>query len=718
MTKRPGTPQAISPAPGGIGTAGPCATAAGDAAAGEVSLSGAAERPAVTGSARAVFPQAFRAHAGPAAVVAVLMGLALLLAFRQAAPILAAPQPAPDAASAMAATLFFFSTLPRMATALLAGACLALSGALFQLVLRNPLASPTTLGISAGANLALVAAMLFMPGLLGFGRDLVALTGSLLAAGLVFLMGARHQFSPFSLVMSGLVVSLWCGALAAVLTLLNDRYLESLFIWGAGSLSQQSWTIPLSLLPKLGLAGLLVVLLLRPLFLNELGEAGAKALGLRMAELRLAAIVIAVALAAFVTSAVGVIGFIGLVAPTIARLAGTRRPGAQLFWSTLIGAGLLFLTDTALMALAGQIADFLPTGAVTAIFGSPLLLILLPRLKTRHRVMQAPAAGRRVAAVFAGSRGGAALRVILPVAMLVLLLAVFFGRSPDMSFRLMPPALFGDLLSLRLPRILAAFAAGMMLAAAGSILQRLTGNEMASPEVLGISAGATLGVAVAVFVIAAPGLFTQLGFSALGAFAVLAIIVLTASRSGLQPERVLLAGIALGAMVDAVVGVIGATGDPRAIFLLRWMSGSTYGVTLEGAMLAGLAAALLLSLTALCRRWLDLLPLGASAASAIGVPLRQARLALMGLAGLLSAAATMSVGPLSFVGLMAPHLARQLGFTRAAPQLLAACLFGGLLMVAADWIGRSAVYPYEIPAGLVSALIGAPFLIVLMRRGR
>ncbi|MBT9372218.1 Fe(3+)-hydroxamate ABC transporter permease FhuB [Rhizobium sp. CSW-27] len=658
---------------------------------------------------------AARAHLVPALVAGVLMALGLILAWQQAAPVLAAARPAPDAVTAMASTLFFFSTLPRMATALLAGACLALSGALFQMVLRNPLASPTTLGISAGANLALVAATLFVPGLLGFGRDLVALAGSLVAAGLVFLMGARHQFSPFSLVMSGLVVSLWCGALAAVLTLLNDRYLLGLFIWGAGSLSQQSWTIPLSLAPKLALALVLVGLLLRPLVLNELGEAGARALGLRTAELRLAAIAVAVALAAFVTSAVGVIGFIGLVAPTIARLCGARRPGAQLLWSTLIGAALLFLTDTVLMTIAGRFADFLPTGAVTAVFGSPLLLLLLPRLKTRHRVMQAPAPGKAGAA---GRRLDSArlLRLLLPAALLVLLLALVIGRSPDLGLRLMPADLAGDLLSLRLPRILAAFAAGMMLAAAGTILQRLTGNEMASPEVLGISAGATLGVAAALFLIAAPGLVLQLGFSALGAFAVLAAIFLVSARSGLQPERVLLAGIALSAMADAVIGAIGAAGDPRLVFLLRWMSGSTYGVTMEGAALALIAALVLLFLTGLCRRWLDLLPLGAAAAGAIGVPLRPARLCLMALAGLLSAAATMSVGPLSFVGLMAPHLARQLGLTRAAPQLLAACLFGGMLMVAADWIGRSAVYPYEIPAGLVSALIGAPFLIVLMRR--
>jgi iron complex transport system permease protein len=650
-----------------------------------------------------------RQHVGPLAVTLVLMGLALVLAWQQVGTHTLLP--ATGRPLSMDETVFYFSLLPRMATAFLCGAALALSGALFQQILRNPLASPTTLGISAGANLALVSAMLVMPGLLGVGRDLVALVGSGIAAILVFLLGARRSFSPFSLVMSGLVVSLWCGALSAVLLLLNERYLVSLFIWGAGSLSQQSWAIPLSLLPKLGIGLLLALLILRPLAVNELGEAGATALGLRIVHLRVAAVVIAVALAALVTSAVGVIGFIGLVSPTIARLTGARRPAPILIWSTLIGASLLFLTDSALLLVAGVWSDLLPTGAVTAVFGSPLLLLLLPRLKTRHRVIQpsAPGPNRRAS-------GRRSLGIVLGLAILLLAIVLFFGRAPDLRWALLPPDLWSDILPLRLPRILAAFGAGAMLAVAGTIMQRLTGNEMASPELLGVSAGATLGVTVAVFLIGVPGLLGQLGFAAIGSLTVLGVIFLLAARSGLAPERVLLAGIALSAMVDAVVGIIGASGDPRAIFLLRWLSGSTYTATTESALLALAAAIVLVGLCHLCRRWLDLLPLGPSAATALGVHLQRSRILLLVLAGLLSAAATMSVGPLSFVGLMGPHLAAHLGFLRAREQIWGGALCGAVLMVLADWLGRSLIYPYEIPAGIVSALVGAPFLVLLMRR--
>ncbi|TCQ97131.1 iron complex transport system permease protein [Neorhizobium sp. JUb45] len=606
--------------------------------------------------------------------------------------------------------VLYYSTLPRLATALLAGAALALSGALFQQVLRNPLADPTTLGVSAGANLALVVVSLFMPGLLGAGRDLVALLGSAAAAAIVVGFGARRGFSPYSLVLSGLVVSLWCGGLSAILTYLNQRYLASLFIWGAGSLAQQSWVIPLSLAWKIAGVAIVCALVIRPLSLLDLGESSSSSLGVKLARLRILVVGCAVTLAAFVTSAVGVIGFIGLVAPTLARLSGARRPVQMIVWSPLIGAALLFLTDSVLQLLAGGLGDFLPTGAVTAIFGSPLLLALLPWLKVRHRIQQAVVRQRqrrwstRVPAT-----------VALAGMLVIVALSLFVGRGPGGGWTVLSGEFLHDILAIRAPKVFAALGSGAMLGVAGSILQRLTGNEMASPEVLGISAGATFGVAIALFAVA-PGFAGQFAFAVTGAIMVLAVILLSSRRSNFAPERVLLAGIALSAMVDAVVGVLSSTGDPRAVLLMRWMSGSTYLVDGTTASVEVAIGAVLIALALAARRWLDILPLGAAPSSAVGIPLACSRLALFGLAGLMTAAATLTVGPLSFVGLMGPHLAREAGLTRALPQMVGAALIGGGLMVLADLIGRTAVAPYQIPAGLVSALIGAPFLMILLSR--
>jgi iron complex transport system permease protein len=654
---------------------------------------------------------AVRLRSSPLAVTALLALAALYFAWLQVEAHFAVEMPGD--AQAIGDILFYHSVLPRMATALICGAALSLAGALLQQVLRNPLASPTTLGISAGANLALVLATLYAPGLIGFGSDLVALAGSLISAGIVFLLGARRGFSPFSLVLSGMVVSLWCGALSSVLVLMNDRYLVSLFIWGSGSLSMQSWAIPLSLLPKVAVVGGLAALILRPLRLLDLGDGGASALGVRIGHLRFLAVAAAVALAAFVTSAVGVIGFIGLVAPTIARITGARRPAELLVWSTLIGACLLWLADGAVQSLAGETAEFLPTGAVTAVLGSPLLLLLLPWLKIRHRALATT--GRHVRALRLKWQL-VAMVCLLPIA--IILVALLFGRSADGAWVWLDPDRWQAILPVRAPRVFAALASGAMLAVAGVILQRLTGNEMASPEVLGIGAGATAGMAAAIFLVAAPSLLLQLGFASLGAGIVLAAIVLIGLRSSFAPERVLLAGIALSAMLDAVIGVLSASGDPRALSLMRWMSGSTYNVDAASAVTVSIMAMLLIAAALLSRRWLDIVPLGPSAARALGLPLASVRFALYGIAALLTAAATLTVGPLSFIGLMAPHLAREFGMRRATGHMATSALFGGGLMVLADWTGRMLIFPYQVPAGLVSALMGAPFLIVLMSRRR
>ncbi len=610
--------------------------------------------------------------------------------------------------------LLIYSTLPRIVTALLAGAALSLSGTLLQQVLRNPLASPSTLGISAGANLALVAVMLAFPALQGLSRDAVALFGSAAAAAVVFLIGARRGFSPLALVLAGLIVGVWSGALAAILVLMNDRYLSGLFIWGAGSLAQQSWTIPLSLLPKIAVLSAAALLMARPLGLMELGDSGASGLGLSVKHTRIAAVCIAIALAAIVTSAIGVIGFIGLIAPRVAQLAGARRMKSQLIWSPLIGAGLLLLTDETLVLLSGASSTFLPTGAITALLGAPLLLLMLPRLKAGYRKAPSPSQN--------ANRMSRPPRVLLiasvPALVLLLAAAAFFGRAPDGTWALLAYLHWPDVLPYRLPRIAGAFAAGAMLGAVGAILQRLSGNEMASPEVLGISAGATLGVTAALFLLPAPGMAAQLGFGGIGAFAVLIAIFLFGIRSGFAPERVLLTGIALGAMLDAFISVLAASGDPRAMIVMRWMSGSTYLVDTSKAISAMTAATAGLALAFLAHRWLDLLPLGAQAAQAIGIRVNFARACLFGLAAAMTAAATLVVGPLSFIGLMGPHLARELGLRRAAPQLAGAALAGGSLMVLADWFARVIAFPYQMPAGLVSALVGAPLLLILLMKRR
>ena len=365
---------------------------------------------------------------------------------------------------------------PRLAMALLAGGGLALAGVLMQQVLRNPLAAPTTLGVASGANLALMAASLMAPGLLAWGREWVALVGGSLAMGLVFLLAWRRGLSPVVVVLGGLVINLYLGALGMVLLLFHQEALKGLLIWGAGSLAQNGWHDAAFLAPRLALGAVLAAWLLRPLSLLDLDEAGARSLGVSLKHLRLAGLGLAVFITGCVVSVVGIIGFIGLAAPNIVRMAGARRLGPRLVWSTLLGALLLAVTDLLLQRVSGLLPTMIPTGAITAALGAPLLLWLIPRLRLGGNAP--PREARTV-----GNRHPAPHRLVtlLSAALIALaFIALLSGQSADgWQWASIGD---GDLLQWRLPRLLAAASCGLMLAIAGTLVQRLTANPMASPR--------------------------------------------------------------------------------------------------------------------------------------------------------------------------------------------------------------------------------------------
>ncbi len=606
--------------------------------------------------------------------------------------------------------IFYYSALPRIGLSIVAGASLGFAGALFQQILRNPLAEPTTLGASAGAQLALMAATLYAPDLLDFGREEIALAGAAFATLAVFSLAWRDTLSPISLVLSGLIVSLFTGTCGAVLTLFHHDYLQSVFIWSTGALNQSDWSETLYLLPRLAIAAAVTSFVVRPLSIMSLDDEGARSLGLSLRTVRLLALGIAVAISAFVVSAVGIISFIGLAAPALARLSGARRLRDQFIWAPLTGAALLWLADQVVQFLGAVMPEF-ATGTATALLGAPLLLWMLPRLKPAHLPLRA-------------NSGDVALRAFHPwpllatgIALLLILVwpALDLGRGAQ-GWHFSGFEEFQLIQEWRWPRVTAALTAGAMLAAAGNLMQRLTGNAMASPEVLGISSGASLGVILLILIIPFPDKAMQVSAAAAGAFAVLIAMFLLGRHASFSPERMLLTGVAVGSVFSAIVALLMASGDPRMRILLSWMAGSTYRVTGQDAFVSVAIAIVTLGLLPLLTRWLDILPLGETVSRCLGLDLPASRLALLIATSVLTAAATLIVGPLSFVGLMAPHMVRIMGLQRPMAQLFGSALLGALILLLADWIGRNILFPYQIPAGLLATFIGAPYFMWLMRR--
>ncbi|MBE1524808.1 FecCD family ABC transporter permease [Nesterenkonia lutea] len=273
-------------------------------------------------------------------------------------------------------------------------------------------------------------------------------------------------------------------------------------------------------------------------------------------------------------------------------------------------------------------------------------------------------------------------------------------------------------LGLRVPRTLAAVVVGAALAVAGALMQSLTRNPLAEPGLLGVSAGSAFAVAIAIvgFGITAP--LGYIWFALAGAFGATVTVALIGGMSSgrADPMRLVLAGVALSAVLSGIIGALRLS-DPRTFNALQvWEAGILAGrgldVTLTVAPLV--LAALLVALP--LGKGLNTLALGDELAAALGVSLWKTRVLSILAITVLAGGAAAIAGPIAFIGLMVPHAAR---FFAGADQrwvLLLSMVFGPILMLTADILARLIVWPGEMPVGLVSALIGAPVLVLLIRR--
>jgi iron complex transport system permease protein len=314
------------------------------------------------------------------------------------------------------------------------------------------------------------------------------------------------------------------------------------------------------------------------------------------------------------------------------------------------------------------------------------------------------------------------------VALLALALVVFLATLAVGSVSTAPGAVLdallgrGDpqvadlVLELRLPRALAAFAVGGLLAYAGVLMQVLLRNPLADPYVLGVSGGAAVGALTALAF--GLGAAAAHGNAFLGALAsTLLVFALAHSRGGWTPTRLLLTGVVVAAGWAALIGLgLALAPDGRLRSMLFWLMGDL-GYA-ENPRAALLVLALLLGSALPFARELNVLARGAPEARALGVAVQPLTLAIYALASLATAVAVTQGGSIGFVGLVVPHVIR-LAFGADHRLLLpGAVLAGGALLMAADALARSLVAPLMLPVGVVTAAIGVPLFLFLLNRTR
>ncbi len=276
---------------------------------------------------------------------------------------------------------------------------------------------------------------------------------------------------------------------------------------------------------------------------------------------------------------------------------------------------------------------------------------------------------------------------------------------------------------LRLPRVLMAALAGASLGAAGALFQALFRNPLADPYLIGASAGASLGAVVALVV--SPH-FEPLGIGAVPAMAFLGAVAsvilvyrLAREGGGLSILGLILAGVAVSSFLSALVSLLTyLTADERLHQVVFWLMGGFSGATWR-LLAASLPYSLLACLASLLfARDLNALLLGEETAGYLGVEVELAKKAVLGAGALLTAVAVSVGGMVGFVGLVVPHLARMSGGPDHRYLLPASALGGAAALVLADMVSRTVLAPGELPVGLITALLGAPFFLFVLRRRR
>lgn len=314
-------------------------------------------------------------------------------------------------------------------------------------------------------------------------------------------------------------------------------------------------------------------------------------------------------------------------------------------------------------------------------------------------------------------------KFLVPVLIVLAVLGMLLDLNAGYSSAGLADLFTGNmiLLEFRMPRVLCSMLVGIGLALSGAVMQGVTKNDMAEPGLLGINAGA--GLMIAVFI-----LFFQNGntnFSyvmPLLAFAgsVLTFLIeyrLAWSKGRVHPKRLLLMGVAISLAITSLTTILMLKmPDSQYAFVQNWLAGNIWGADWTGVLLLGIGIPLLFVWVYYRSRTLNGLMLGTETATGIGIDTRKASRNLLLAAVAFSSLCCSIGGGMSFIGLVAPHLARKLGGPNYTHLLPVSALIGAVLLLFADIISRTLFLPYEMPIGIVTAVIGAPYFLYLLIR--
>ncbi|KXG69198.1 Fe(3+) dicitrate transport system permease protein FecD [Escherichia coli] len=586
--------------------------------------------------------------------------------------------------------------LPRSLVAVLIGASLALAGTLLQTLTHNPMASPSLLGINSGAALAMALTSALSPTpIAGYSLSFIAACGGGVSWLLVMTAGGgfRHTHDRNKLILAGIALSAFCMGLTRITLLLAEDHAYGIFYWLAGGVSHARWQDVWQLLPVVVTAVPVVLLLANQLNLLNLSDSTAHTLGVNLTRLRLVINMLVL-----------------LLVGACVSVAGHRSAGATS--GALLGR-LRSAQRTASEHAAGGHADV--AGRCTRTRAG------LPRRSARRR-----SAGADWQPLLCLACEEARMKIAL-VIFITLALAGCALLSLHMGVIPVPwRALLTDwqagrehyyvLMEYRLPRLLLALFVGAALAVAGVLIQGIVRNPLASPDILGVNHAASLASVGALLLMPSLPVMVLPLLAFAGGMAGLILLKMLAKTH--QPMKLALTGVALSACWASLTDYLMLSRPQDVNNALLWLTGSLWGRDWSFVKIAIPLMILFLPLSLSFCRDLDLLALGDARATTLGVSVPHTRFWALLLAVAMTSTGVAACGPISFIGLVVPHMMRSITGGRHRRLLPVSALTGALLLVVADLLARIIHPPLELPVGVLTAIIGAPWFVWLLVRMR
>ncbi|SFE82285.1 FecCD family ABC transporter permease [Alteribacillus iranensis] len=324
-------------------------------------------------------------------------------------------------------------------------------------------------------------------------------------------------------------------------------------------------------------------------------------------------------------------------------------------------------------------------------------------------------------------------KTVLMIGLLALLVVLACIAGPSLGNKLLSPwevvkTIIGHstggnefiIMTSRLPRTLASLLVGAALGVAGLILQGIVRNPLAAPDVIGVTGGASVAAVAFLTFLAGSVSMEWMPVAAIaGALIISVFIYMLSWSNGITPMRLILIGIGMAAVMSALTTfMIVLSSSVTASQAYLWLTGSVYGASWEDVMMMALLVFLLIPLAFIFSRSLNAQQLGDEVAVGMGVQVQRDRFILLAICVILTGSAVAAVGAIGFVGLIAPHIARTLVSQTYGSLVIASSLTGALLLFTADLTARTIFYPVDIPAGVFTAGVGAPFFLYLLLKNR